>query len=136
MEVMRKDVPLLTRAEAEVMQVLWRTGAATVQQVVNALARPLAYNTVLTVLRILIKKGYVLSKPDPASPRAYQYEAALREGPVRIRHARDLVERLFGGRADALVTGLVEHEDLSRHELNRLRKLINERLAKKPKKEL
>jgi hypothetical protein len=48
---------------------------------------------------------------------------------VRINHARDLIERLFGGRADELVSGLIESERLSRGELEALRAQIDRKLG-------
>src|SRR3954462_2641626 len=61
--------PLLTRGESEVMRVLWKRGHATVNEVVEQYTRPIAYTTVLTVLRLLEQKGYVVHDkelPDTA----------------------------------------------------------------------
>ena len=130
---MKKSLPILTPAESEVMRVLWSRGAASVHDVVGSLLRPVAYNTALTVLRVLEQKGYVTHEPHPESARSYLYRAAIPPGPVRTNHARDLVERLFGGRADELVSGLIENERLSRGELEALRALIDRKLGARAK---
>ena len=49
----------LTGAELRIMEVLWRRGSGTVQQVLEWLSSPLAYNSVLTTVRVLERKGYV-----------------------------------------------------------------------------
>jgi predicted transcriptional regulator len=131
---MKKSLPILTPAESEVMRVLWARGSASVHDVVGSLLRPVAYNTALTVLRVLEQKGYVAHEPNPESARGYLYRATIPQGPVRINHARDLVERLFGGRADELVSGLIESERLSRNELEALRALIDRKLGARSKK--
>ena len=64
-----KRLPPLTRAEAEIMQVLWQRNAATVHELVDATARTVAYTTMLTLVRILEKKGYVPRGPDPTAGR-------------------------------------------------------------------
>ena len=126
---MKKSLPILTPAESEVMQILWSRQSASVHDVVGALLRPVAYNTALTILRVLEQKGYVKHEPHPENARSYAYRATIPPGPVRINHARDLVERLFGGKADELVSGLIESERLSRGELEALREQIDRKLG-------
>lgn len=131
---MKKKLPILTPAESEIMQILWTQEAASVHDVVGALARPVAYNTALTLLRVLEQKGYVTHEPNPENARSYLYRATIPPGPVRVNHARDLVERLFGGKAEELVSGLIESERLSRGELEALRAQIDRKLGG-PKRE-
>jgi predicted transcriptional regulator len=131
---MKKSLPILTPAESEVMQILWSRQTASVHDVVGALLRPVAYNTALTILRVLEQKGYVVHEPNPENARSYLYRATIPPGPVRVNHARDLVERLFGGKADELVSGLIENERLSRRELEALRAQIDRKLGN-PKKD-
>jgi predicted transcriptional regulator len=132
--MIRKSLPILTPAESEIMRVLWSRGSASVHDVVGALSRPVAYNTALTIIRVLEQKGYVAHGPHPDNARSYLYRATIPEGPVRINHTRDLVERLFRGRADELVSGVIESERLSRGELEALRALIDRKLGSPPKK--
>jgi predicted transcriptional regulator len=133
--MIKKSLPILTPAESEVMRILWTRGTANVHDVVGSLPRPLAYNTVLTLLRVLEQKGYVAHSPHPENARSYLYRPTIPQGPVRINHARDLVERLFGGRADELVSGLIESERLSTGELEALREQIERKLGRTRKKD-
>jgi BlaI family transcriptional regulator, penicillinase repressor len=130
----RRSLPTLTRAESEIMGVVWDRGAVTVHEVVESMTRPVAYTTVLTILRILEKKGYVKHDPDPQGGRAYVYSPAVPQDEVRREHVRDLVQRMFSGNFGELAAGLVEEEKLSRKELEELRTMIETRLGKKEKK--
>jgi BlaI family transcriptional regulator, penicillinase repressor len=123
------DPPILTRAESEIMAILWDKGGATVHDVVAALPRSSAYTSVLTLLRILEKKGYVRHEPHPEGGRAHVYKPLVQAGNARRHHVRDLVDRLFGGQTDELVVGLLEEEKWSRADLERLRELIDSRLG-------
>jgi BlaI family transcriptional regulator, penicillinase repressor len=123
------EPPILTRAESEIMSVLWSKGAATVHDVVGAMARDSAYTSVLTMLRILEKKGYVTREPEPGGGRAHVYRPRVAATRARRFHVRDLVDRLFGGRSEELIVGLVEDDALSRAELEQLRGLIESRLG-------
>lgn len=125
----RREVPILTRVESEVMGVLWRGSGATVHEVVAQMQRPVAYTSALTVLRILEKKGYVQHSAHPDGGRAHVYRALVPAENARRHHVRDLVERLFGGHSEALLVGLIDDEPMSRAELERLRTLIDERLG-------
>jgi len=123
------EPPILTRAESEIMSVLWSRGAATVHEVVAAMSRDSAYTSVLTMLRILEKKGYVTREPEPGGGRAHVYRPLVAATRARRQHVRDLVDRLFGGRPEELMVGLVEDDALSRAELEQLRGLIESRLG-------
>jgi predicted transcriptional regulator len=120
---------VLTRAESEIMHVLWKRGPSTVHDVVAALPRAVAYTTVLTMLKILEQKGYVAREPSPDGGRAHVCRALVEEGHARRSHVRDLVERLFDGRPEELVSGLLEDEKLGADELRALRQRIDEKLG-------
>jgi predicted transcriptional regulator len=119
---------MLTRAESEIMRVLWERDGATVHEVVEGLPRAVAYTTALTLLRILEQKGYVRHDPHPAGGRAHVYRPVVPASKTRQLHVRDLVDRLFGGRSEQLVVGLLDDENLTRAELERLRNAIESRL--------
>jgi BlaI family transcriptional regulator, penicillinase repressor len=125
----QRHKPLLTRVESEVMQALWQLQRGTVHEVQGALSRPLAYTTVLSVLRTLEEKGHVQHQKDAAGGRAYLYRPIGQAQAVRRRHLSDLVQRFFGGQPKSLVTGLIEDEQLSRGELEDLRTMIDAQLA-------
>jgi predicted transcriptional regulator len=123
------EPPILTRAESEIMSILWATEGATVHDVVAAVPRAVAYTSVLTVLRILEKKGYVRHEPHPDGGRAHVYKPLVQVTKARRHHVRDLVDRLFGGQSEELVVGLLEEEKWSKADLERLKELIDSRLS-------
>jgi predicted transcriptional regulator len=114
------------------MQLLWRRNKATVRELVEATDRSVAYTTMLTLVRILEKKGY-LQHQLRVGQRAYVYSPAVAQGAARKHHVRDFVARLFAGRTEDLLVGVIDDEDLSRETLAELRKRIDARLAAKRK---
>jgi predicted transcriptional regulator len=118
-----KQSVTLTEAELRIMDVLWNKGSATVQQVLEALPEKpsLAYNSVLTTVRILEKKGYVNHVKDG---RAYVYEPQIQRNEATRSEIRHLVSRFFGNSHEALVLNILEDERLEKSELKRLRELL------------
>jgi len=115
----------LTEAELRIMEVLWEKGAATVQQVLDSLPTPmLAYNSVLTTIRILEKKGYVAHAKDG---RAYVYAALVERSEATRSEVRHLVQRLFQNSHELLVLNILEDSGLSNEELQRLKQYLKER---------
>jgi BlaI family transcriptional regulator, penicillinase repressor len=123
------EPPILTRAESEIMAILWEKEGGTVHDVVAALPRSVAYTSALTMLRILEKKGYVRHEAHPEGGRAHVYKPLVQASNARRHHVRDLVDRLFGGQSEELVVGLLEEEKWSKADLERLRELIDSRLS-------
>lgn len=113
------------------MNVLWKHGASTVAEVREQLTDPLAYTTVLTVLRTLEEKSYVGHREEG---KAHRYFAKVSEQTARRTALARVLDRVFGGSAELLLTHLVKDRDLSPGELKRLRALVDEsrRRAKKP----
>ena len=116
--------PTLTEAELRIMEVLWDKGAATVQQVLESLPpRPaLAYNSVLTTIRILEKKGYVEHVKDG---RAHVYQALLGRKQASQSEIRHLISRFFGNSHEELVLNVLEDRGLDSNELRRLREMLH-----------
>jgi predicted transcriptional regulator len=123
----RKRSPNLTEAELRLMDVLWDRGAATVAEVAEALPKDLglAYNTVLTTLRILEEKGYI-SHTKPEEGRAFLYQPVVGRQEASRNAVRYLVSRFFRDSPELLVLNLLENEELGEPELQRIRKLIAE----------
>jgi predicted transcriptional regulator len=119
----RKKSPTLTEAELRLMRVLWQRGEATVAEVAAAVRSPapLAYSTVLTMLRILEHKGYLTHTQQG---RAFRYRPIVDQPTARRRAVRHLVSRFFGGSARLLVLNVIEQEKIDVAELRRLRKLV------------
>lgn len=116
-----------TAREMDIMSVLWDLESATVSEVRERLADDLAYNTVLSMLRILEAKGMVGHRKDG---RAHRYHALVeREEAGRVVLSR-LRDKLFKGSGELLMTQLVADEPLSPAAVRRLRKQLDERLKK------
>ena len=121
----RKKSPTLTEAELRLMDILWDLEAATVGDVVAALPRrrALAYNTVLTTLRILEVKGYVTHRKQG---RAYVYSPRVDRTDAQRSALRHVVAKFFDNSPELLVLNLLKDERLDQAELERLKKQIRE----------
>lgn len=108
------------------MDVLWVRGSATVAEVSEALPKQLglAYNTVLTTMRILEDKGYV-RHTKAKEGRAFIYRPVVSRDAASRSAVRHLLGRFFGNSAEALVLNLLEDEDLSERERKRIQDLLN-----------
>lgn len=115
----------LTPRELDVMAILWARGSATVAEVRDALGEELAYTTVLTVLRGLEAKGAVRHEEQG---RAYRYVPRTRPTKVGDRSLQRLLDKVYQGSRELLVARLVAGRDVSREELERIRRLVDERL--------
>jgi predicted transcriptional regulator len=120
----RKTSSTLTDAELRLMDIVWERGPSTVQDVVDALPQddPLAYSTVLTMLRILERKGYLTHKKEG---RAYVYHAVIARREARRGALRHVMERFFEDSPELLLLNLLEHDELDPGDLDRLKALIN-----------
>jgi len=114
---------ILTEAELRVMKVLWERGSGTVQQVLDSIEeRPsLAYNSVLTTIRILERKGYLQHIKDG---RAHVYAPVVRQEDASRSEIRHLVSRFFKDSQQDLVLNILEDQGIEPEELNRLRKML------------
>jgi predicted transcriptional regulator len=123
----RKKSPNLTEAELRLMDVLWEKDSATVGEVAEALPAELdlAYNTVLTTLRILEEKGYV-EHTKAAEGRAFVYSPTVGRDEAGRSAVRYLVSRFFRNSPELLVLNLLKDEELSDKELGRIRNLLAE----------
>ena len=117
-----------TDRELDLMNVLWDVGPATVAEVRERIADDLAYTTVLTILRTLEQKGYVSHTEDG---RAHRYKPLVKREVAGRTALRRLVDKVFDGSPELLLTQLVSDKNLSDEELRRLRKLLAERLREK-----
>jgi len=123
----RKKSSNLTEAELRLMDVLWEKGPASVGDVADALPKDLglAYNTVLTTLRILEDKGYIKHAKAKES-RAFIYRPVVSREQASRSDIRNLLRRFFGNSAEALVLNLLEDEELNQDELKRIQRLLKE----------
>jgi predicted transcriptional regulator len=116
----------LTEAELRLMNVLWDRGAGTVSEIAEALPKELglAYNTVLTTMRILEDKGYV-SHTRPEEGRAFCYKPLVGREEAGRNAVRHLVSRFFRNSPELLVLNVLKDQELTGEELKRIRDLIS-----------
>jgi BlaI family transcriptional regulator, penicillinase repressor len=114
-----------TDRELDIMQVLWARGPSTVAEVRSALDDDLAYNTVLTMLRILEEKGHV---SRDTRERAHRYAPAVRREDAGEGALRRVARKLFQGSPEALLVKLVDQDDLTPSELRRMRDILDARI--------
>jgi predicted transcriptional regulator len=121
----RKKTSGLTDAELRLMEVLWRIGPSTVNDVTVALPPevPLAYSSVLTTLRILETKGYLRHRKDG---RAFIYEPIVARDEVRENAVTHLLRRFFENSPEQLMLNLIDGRKIGAKQLQRLRKRIEE----------
>jgi len=115
----------MTDGELRLMRVLWDKGQATVGEVVDALSTPPkpAYNTVLTLLRIMEKKGYVSHRKDG---RAFIFVPMVDRADASRSALHTLVNRFFDGSPRLLMLNLLEDAQLSPEALKQLKERIEE----------
>lgn len=115
----------LTEAELRLMDVLWQDGPSTVQQVLEALPKKsqLAYNSVLTTIRILEKKGYVRHVKDG---RAHVYRPLIERSEASRSEIRHLAHRFFSNSHEMLVLNILQDRGVDAEELDRLRQLLEQ----------
>lgn len=125
----RKQSETLTEAELRIMNVLWLKGFGTVQEILDSLTQKptLAYNSVLTTIRVLERKGYVKHSKDG---RAHVYAALVGRKEATRSEIRHLVGRFFKNSHEQLVLNILEEQGIDAEELTRLREMLERSGAK------
>ncbi len=124
-----KQLQSLTKAEEEVMQVIWQLGHCLVRDVIEKLGDPdMPHSTISSVVRILEKKGFVDHK---AYGKTYEYFPIVTKEAYAQHGVTNLVEKYFQGSPKKLVSFLVKSEDMNLKELNELLKTIDNSTKKK-----
>jgi BlaI family transcriptional regulator, penicillinase repressor len=120
---MKSSKSTLTGQELEIMKVVWRLGPATVRQVYEDLLkqRKIAYTTVMTMMNILETKGFLKKS---SGEKAFVYKPSKPEKQVVRAMVREFVDRVFNGAAEPLLLHLVEDDQLSKEELDEIRRSI------------
>jgi predicted transcriptional regulator len=123
----RKRQPKLTPLESLVMDCVWDLREATVREVKDRLDTnaPRAYNTVLTVLRILRDKGFVTSE---RKGRADVYRPVVTRNQASRRPLRELLDRFYAGSAMALVSQLLDTAELDPEQMRAIRREVDAKL--------
>ena len=120
----RKQSTTLTEAELRIMNTLWQQGPGTVQQVLDWLPEKpvLAYNSVLTTIRVLEKKGYVGHLKDG---RAHVYQPLVGQQEASRSEIRHLLNRFFSNSHEALLLNILRDDEINEQELKRLREMLH-----------
>ena len=112
----------LTKAEEQVMQVIWSIGQGFANEIIAAYPEPKpAYNTVLSIIKILENKGFVKHE---TFCRAHRYSPAISREDYSHRYLGSVVERYFNNSYLDLVSAFAKKENFSIEELEEMRKTI------------
>jgi len=118
----------LTRAEEQIMKVLWQLGEAFVRDIIEQLPDPKpAYNTVSTIVRILEKKGFV---SHTAYGKAHRYFPLLTREMYTRQHMKGFVRDYFSDSFKQMVSFFVDKKDLSLSEMEEIMKLMEAEIKK------
>lgn len=118
----RKPSKLFTDKELEIMQLIWQMGEATVKDIQERLPGTPHYNSVLTIIRVLERKGHLVHR---AEGKTFFYRADESKEKAGIRLLRHLIDQVFGGSAASVVLNLVQAGDLTKKDLDQIRARIS-----------
>jgi predicted transcriptional regulator len=115
----------LTEAELRIMRILWAQGESLVSDLVSAMPKsaPLAYNSILTTVRILEQKGYVCHRQEG---RAFLYSPCIAEHDASRSEVRHVMHRFFDNSREQLMLSLLGEGHITPEELERLKNAIAE----------
>jgi predicted transcriptional regulator len=118
---------ILTEAELRIMNVLWAKGSGTVQQVLDSIEQKpvLAYNSILTTIRVLERKGYLKHLKDG---RAHVYMPVVGQKEATRSEIRNLVGRFFQNSHEQLVLNVLEERGIGPDEIARLRQMLDRQM--------
>ena len=120
---LNKQIPSLTKAEEEVMQIIWDLGRCLVRDIIDKLGDPdMPHSTISSVVRILEKKGFVAHK---AYGKTHEYFPVIAKEDYAQQDVTSLMQKCFGGSPKKLVSFLVQSKDLNLKELNDLMKTLD-----------
>jgi predicted transcriptional regulator len=119
----------LTEAELRLMKILWRRGESAVTDLVAAMpgGETLAYNSVLTTIRILEQKGYVDHRQQG---RAFVYRPCVAEQEASRGEVSHVLNRFFGNSRERLLLSLLGDREITADELSRLKEAIRQAEAR------
>ena len=117
----RKPSEVFTDKEIEIMRIIWQLGEATVKDLQQRLPGEPHYNSVLTIVRVLERKGHLVHR---AEGKTFFYRPGESKERARSRVLRHLVDQVFGGSAASVVLNLAEAGDLTKEDLDDIRRKI------------
>jgi predicted transcriptional regulator len=119
----RRELPELTPAQGEIMEIVWERGEVSASEVRRVLVRTrrVARNTVRTLLERMEEKGWITHREEG---RTFLYAAAQPRQVTIGQKVQEVVETVCGGSAEALVTALLDYRGLNFRELERIRQML------------
>jgi BlaI family transcriptional regulator, penicillinase repressor len=119
----RRELPELTPAQGEIMDIVWERGEVSASEVRRVLSqtREVARNTVRTLLERMEEKGWISHREEG---RTFLYSATQPRQATIGRKVQEVIETVCGGSAEALVTALLDYRGLSSCELERIRRML------------
>jgi BlaI family transcriptional regulator, penicillinase repressor len=129
----RRELPELTPAQSEIMDIVWGCDEVSASEVRRILSksRKVARNTVRTLLERMEEKGWITHREEG---RTFMYSAAQPRQVTIGQRVKEIVETVCGGSPEALVTALLDYRGLNSGELERIRKMLSQARAAKTKK--
>ena len=114
----------LTEVELEMMNVIWRIGPCSINQILEELHsdRDLAYTTVSTMVRILEQKNFVTSTK---AGRSHLYQAAIAKGDYQVKSITEVVKNVFDGLPAALIKQLLNSKNITAGDLQDIRNILD-----------
>lgn len=132
-EIVKNRPQELTRAELEIMQVLWAKGATVVRGILDEMPDPKpAYNTVSTIVRILERKGFVGHK---AYGKTYEYFPLVDKDDYAGRYMDTVLENFFGGSVSRLMSFFSRHRSISVEETDAILRMLRDGASDNPNAE-
>ena len=123
----------LTKAEEQIMQILWELERGFVKDIIKHLPQPKpAYNTVSTIIRILEKKGFVSHQ---AYGNSHEYFPVINKEEYTKAYLKSIMKNYFSDSFQEMVSFFASEENMSIEELEELRKMINEEIKKQKRGE-
>jgi predicted transcriptional regulator len=124
----RPDLPELSPAQVEIMNIVWERGEVTARDVRRVLSesRIIARNTVRTLLERMEEKGWLAHRSDG---RTFLYRAARPRRETIGQKVHKVIETVCGGSPETLVTAMLDYRGLSVDELTRIRRLLDQARA-------
>lgn len=118
----KKTLPVLTKAEEEIMQIIWQLDRCVVRDIITQLpATEIPHSTISSVVRILEKKGFVAHK---AYGKTHEYFPTVTKDEYAQLGVQTLMEKYFSGSPKQLVSFLVQNNDMKLKELDELMKML------------
>lgn len=118
-----REIKELTKAELEIMQIVWAKGKVLVHDILDSMDEPKpAYNTVSTIVRILEKKGFVSHK---SYGKTYEYYPIVNKKEYTHQYMKGVLNNFFGGSVSSLVSFFASDKSISAKETDEILDILN-----------